>query len=134
MDKASRLEHWLADLVALPERQREGFGEVFKLHRTQANVRYSVQCCPMAPEGPLILGEGAHHIVFVTAPRKVDMPAQADLQAQLGLTPAECRVTNGLVQGATYSEAACKLGSVRGPFTPMSSLSTRRRAPTTRPA
>ena len=107
---ARRLEHWLADLVALPELQRPGFGEVFKLHRSQANAHYNVQCCPLSPEDPLLLGEGAHHIVFVTDPRQVDMPAQADLQAQLGLTPAECRVTNGLAQGATYREVACTLG------------------------
>jgi DNA-binding CsgD family transcriptional regulator/PAS domain-containing protein len=107
---ARRLEHWLADLVALPESQRSGFGDVFKVQRSQADAHYSVQCCPLAPEDPLLLGEGAHHIVFVTDPRRVDLPAPADLQAQLGLTPAECRVTHGLAQGATYREVAGTLG------------------------
>lgn len=107
---ASRLEHWLADLVALPEQARPGFGDVFKLHRSQADAHYSVQCCPLAPEDPLLLGEGAHHIVFVTDPRQVEMPASADLQAQLGLTPAECRVTHGLAQGDSYKQVAATLG------------------------
>ena len=106
----SRLEHWLADLVALPEPQRPGFGDVFKLHRSQAGAHYSVQCCPLAPEDPLLLSEGAHHIVFVTDPRQMEMPAQADLQAQLGLTPAECRVTHGLAQGSSYKGVASTLG------------------------
>ena len=96
--------------MALPETQRPGFGDVFKLQRSQADAHYSVQCCPLAPEDPLLLGEGVHHIVFVTDPRQVELPAPADLQAQLGLTPAECRVTHGLAQGATYREVAATLG------------------------
>jgi DNA-binding CsgD family transcriptional regulator len=106
----SRLEHWLANLVALPELQRPGFGDVFQLRRSQAGAHYSVQCCPLAPEDPLLLGEGAHHIVFVTDPRQMDLPGPADLQAQLGLTPAECRVTHGLTQGRSYKEVAATLG------------------------
>lgn len=69
-----------------------------------------MQCCALAPEDPLLLRESAHHIVFVTDPRQVELPAPADLQAQLGLTPAECRVTHGLAQGATYREVAGTLG------------------------
>ncbi len=64
----------------------------------------------LAPEDPLLLGEGAHPIVFVTDPRQVDLPESADLQAQLGLTPAECRVTHGLAQDATYREVAGTFG------------------------
>lgn len=105
-----RLEHWLADLVALPATQRPGFGDVFKLQRSQADAHYSVQCCTLAPEDPLLLGEGVHHIVFVTDPRQVELPAPADLQAQLGLTPAECRVTRGLARGDSYKAVADTLG------------------------
>lgn len=106
----SRLEHWLAHLVALPPAQRTGFGDTFRLHRSASGAHYSVQCCPLAPEDPLLLGEGAHHIVFVTDPRQVDLPALADLQTQLGLTPAEGRVTHGLAQGSSYREVASALG------------------------
>lgn len=105
-----RLETWLDQLVAMPEHQRSSFGDTFDVARSKLVERYSVQCCPLEAKDPLATGEGAHHIVFVTDPHKLELPSPDQLQRQLGLTPAEARVTHTLVQGGTYSEVALALG------------------------
>jgi DNA-binding CsgD family transcriptional regulator len=105
-----RLEDWLARMVSLPKLERGGFDDTFDVARHKSKTRYSVQCCPLEPQDPLFSGEGAHHIVFVTDPQRLELPALAALQRQLGLTPAEARVTKALVQGGTYCEVAATMG------------------------
>lgn len=108
--EGERLESWLSRLVGLPVEERGGFGDTFDVARHKANAWYSVQCCPLEPQDPLFSGEGAHHIVFVTDPQRLELPASAALQRQLGLTSAEARVTKALVQGGTYRDVAATLG------------------------
>ena len=105
-----RLEAWLKRLVALPELQRGSFSDTFEVMRNQAQARYSIQCCPLEPNDPLAKGKGAHHIVFVTDPQRLELPTQDQLQRQFGLTPAEARVTHAMVQGGSYSDVATTLG------------------------
>jgi len=105
-----RLETWLTQLVALPEQRRGSFGDTFEVARNQAQARYSVQCCPLEPADPLATVDGAHHIVFVTDPQRLELPAPEQLQRQFGLTPAEARVTRAMVHGGSYSNVAATLG------------------------
>jgi len=105
-----RLETWLAQLAALPELRRGSFTDTFEVVRRPAPARYSVQCCPLEPSDPLAKGEGAHHIVFVTDPQRLELPAPDQLQRQFGLTPAEARVTHAMVQGGSYNAVATALG------------------------
>lgn len=105
-----RLEAWLARLVATPEPQRGSFTDTFEVARSKPKARYSVQCCPLQPCDPLAQSEGAHHIVFVTDPHRLELPTPEQLQRQLGLTPAEARVTHAIVQGGSYSAVAQVLG------------------------
>ena len=105
-----RLEAWLAKLVALPARSRGSFSDTFEVARTDSHSTYSVQCCTLEPKDPLAVGEGASHIVFVTDPRRVELPDAELLQKYLGLTPAEARVTWALVQGGSYQDVAASVG------------------------
>lgn len=105
-----RLEAWLTQLSATPEQQRGSFGDTFEVARNEPKARYSLQCCPLAPSDPLAKGEGAHHIVFVTDPQRLELPTPDQLQKQFGLTPAEARVTHAMVQGGSYSDVAQALG------------------------
>ena len=105
-----RLEAWLTRLVALPEQQRGSFSDTFEVARSTPQAKYSVQCCPLEPGDPLAKGEGAHHIVFVTDPQRLELPAIEQLQRQFGLTPAEARVTRAMAQGSSYSHVAAALG------------------------
>jgi DNA-binding CsgD family transcriptional regulator len=105
-----RLEAWLTRLAALPELQRSSFTDTFEVIRSQAQAKYSVQCCPLEPIDPLSKSEGAHHIVFVTDPQRLELPTAEHLQRQFGLTPAEVRVTHAMVQGGSYSDVAQALG------------------------
>lgn len=105
-----RLETWLTQLVATPEQQRGSFGDTFEVARSELKSRYSVQCCTLEPGDPLAKGEGAHHIVFLTDPHRLELPTPDQLQKQFGLTPAEARVTHAMVQGGTYRDVAKALG------------------------
>lgn len=107
---AVRLETWLADLIALPEAERGSFSNTFEVQRSDARQTYSVQCCTFEPNDPLAVGEGAVHIVFVTDPRRVELPSPQDLQKLLGVTPAEARVACALVQGGSYRKLAAAQG------------------------
>ena len=69
-----------------------------------------MQCCPLEPIDLLASTEGASHVVFVTDPRKLELPTVAQLSQQLGLTPAEARVAMVLAEGRTYQEVAETLG------------------------
>ncbi|OYU46790.1 MAG: hypothetical protein CFE44_00360 [Burkholderiales bacterium PBB4] len=105
-----RLESWLAALVCLPAQARGSFSDTFDVARSDGLSTYSVQCCTLEPADPLAIGEGASHIVFVTDPRRVELPAPELLQKYLGLTPAEARVSRALVQGGSYREVATSMG------------------------
>ena len=104
-----RLEAWLARLVATPEQKRDSFGATFEVARSEPKARYSIQCCTLESSDPLVKNEGARHIVFVTDPHRVELPAPELLQRLLGLSPAEARVTHAIVQGGSYSSVAKSL-------------------------
>jgi len=83
-----RLQDWLTALIGLPEVQRGSFSSAFEVARKNPSDTYSVQCCTFEPSDPLVMGEGACHIVFVTDPRRVDLPSPQnfdlyDLKIQL---------------------------------------------------
>ena len=102
----TRLEAWMARLVTLPESQRGSFSDTFEVARSDPKAKYSVQCCPLEPSDPLNMSEGAHHIVFVTDPHRLELPTPEQLQLQFGLTPAEARVSLAMVQGGSYHAVA----------------------------
>lgn len=104
--KKIRLETWLADLVAMSVETRSKFTETFEAARTDVNSSYSIQCCSLAPGDPLLTGDGARFVVFVTDPKRVEIPKPEQLQAYFGLTAAEARVTYALMHGGTYKEVA----------------------------
>ncbi len=91
-----RLQDWLTALIGLPEVQRGSFSSAFEVARKNPSDTYSVQCCTFEPSDPLVMGEGACHIVFVTDPRRVDLPSPQNLQA--------------ILQGGSYLDVATALG------------------------
>ena len=105
-----RLEAWLAAMIGLAEAERSSFSSTFEVARKDVAQTYSVQCCTFEPNDPLALGEGACHIVFVTDPKRVELPDPQALQTILGLSPAESRVSRALVQGGSYRDVAFALG------------------------
>lgn len=105
-----RLEDWLTTLVGLPAHARGSFSDTFEVARTDALATYSVQCCTLEPTDPLAIGEESSHIIFVTDPRRVELPEPELLQKYLGLSPAEARVTWALVQGGSYQDVATSMG------------------------
>ena len=108
--KAFRLEHWLTELVNAPAFQRGAFADTFEVSRSSKQASYSVQCCPLESNDPLLTLNGARHIVFITDPKALDLPDSAQLSALLGVTPAEAKVSRALVQSGNYTEVAAALG------------------------
>ena len=104
-----RLDRWLARLVETPIHLHSSFDDTFEVVRQSGKARYSVQCCLLEPDDPLCRGEVMRYVVFVTDPDRSELPSPALLQHQLGLTPAEARVTHALVQGMSYRAAAAAL-------------------------
>lgn len=97
---------WMTQIARLPITDRGAFGETFQVKRQSTASTYTLQCCPLEQTDPIQTHEGAHFIVFVTDPDQVNLPPPAQLQKQLGLTPAESRIALSLAQGMSYRDAA----------------------------
>lgn len=104
-----RLEDWLEQAARLPVDQRHAFNQSVQVPRHDGLAHYSLQWCPLELEDPLTHIDSARHIVFVTDPRRVDLPDAPQLQQALGLSAAEARVATALVEGCSYREAAERL-------------------------
>ena len=105
-----RLEDWLVATTEQLEPARGRFLSTFEVARKNPSHMYRVQCCTCERSDPLVVGIGACHIVFVTDPKRVELPDHQELQAILGITLAESRVSRALVQGGSYRDVAASLG------------------------
>ena len=108
--KAYQLEQWLTELVDTPALERGAFADTFEVSRSSNQSSYSVQCCPLESTDPLVNVDGAHHIVFITDPKALELPDPSQLSALLGVTPAEAKVSRALVLSGNYTEVATGLG------------------------
>jgi DNA-binding CsgD family transcriptional regulator/PAS domain-containing protein len=107
--KLYRMGQWLTEFVNAPAIERGGFADTFDVLRSPGQSSYSVQCCPLESNDPLVNLEGARHIVFITDPKALKLPELSQLSALLGVTPAEARVSLALVQSGTYTDVAAGL-------------------------
>lgn len=109
---ALRLQALVTLAVAASSGEHPFQGEVLLVPSTQGGAPMGVEVAPL-PVRTEYLG-GPHEAVAVVTVHRQAEPGQADLHAALRLafrlTPAECRVVDGILDGLSVREIAERLG------------------------
>jgi DNA-binding CsgD family transcriptional regulator len=109
--QTSRLRSMISDATLTASKKSVGGGGSLSISRSSLNRPLSVLVAPLMPSSLSPFSQARPCVViFITDPDAVHPPNQKHLAELFGLTPAESRVADQLVQGKSLGGAADELG------------------------